>query len=109
MVMVGVKKPLLISISLFTLSLLLAVIWFTPSNPFSESLLSSTSSMSEMRGEKTDIWSVRRIVEWRPCKWWLNGDLSDNLHLVFCVEMLQLFRQRVVGIFDWIAMVGLIR
>ncbi|GMP34740.1 hypothetical protein CsSME_00007488 [Camellia sinensis var. sinensis] len=76
MVMVSVKKPLLISISLFTLSLLLAVIWFTPSNPFSESLLSSTSSMSEMRGEKTHIWSVRRIVEWRPCKWWLNGDLS---------------------------------
>ncbi|CAL5340306.1 unnamed protein product [Camellia sinensis] len=32
--------------------------------------------MFEMRGEKTDIWSVRRIVEWRPCKWWLNGDLS---------------------------------
>lgn len=24
----------------------------------------------------SDIWSVKRIVEWRPCKWWLQGHLT---------------------------------
>ena len=28
------------------------------------------------RSRKFDIWSVRRLVEWRPCKWWLDGDLT---------------------------------
>ncbi|CAF1934186.1 unnamed protein product [Brassica oleracea] len=23
-----------------------------------------------------DIWSVKRIAEWRPCKWWLHGHLT---------------------------------
>lgn len=25
------------------------------------------------RSEKVEIWSVRRIMEWRPCDWWLQG------------------------------------
>ena len=28
------------------------------------------------RSRKFDIWSVQRLVEWRPCKWWLDGGLT---------------------------------
>ncbi|GFZ07965.1 O-fucosyltransferase family protein [Actinidia rufa] len=70
MVVISVKKPLSFSISLFTVSLL-ALIWFSPSSPFSRISVSTLSAKS-----KIDIWSVRRLVEWRPCKWWLNGDVT---------------------------------
>ncbi|XP_058192781.1 O-fucosyltransferase 13-like isoform X1 [Rhododendron vialii] len=71
MVVTSAKKPLLFIISLFPLSIL-AVLWFSPSSPFSEPSLSVSSPMSG----KKDIWSVRRIMEWRPCKWWLDGHLT---------------------------------
>ena len=32
---------------------------------------------------KSDIWSVRRMVEWRPCKWWLQGHLSGKWSFKF--------------------------
>nr|DAD27141.1 TPA_asm: hypothetical protein HUJ06_028609 [Nelumbo nucifera] len=31
---------------------------------------------STLRSGKLDIWSVRRIFEWRPCKWWLEEDIT---------------------------------
>uniref|UniRef100_A0A2C9W1N1 O-fucosyltransferase family protein n=1 Tax=Manihot esculenta TaxID=3983 RepID=A0A2C9W1N1_MANES len=50
-------KPLFFAI--FTVSLLLAVMLLSPSTP-----------------GKLDIWSVGRVVEWRPCTWWLQGHLT---------------------------------
>ncbi|KAA8541901.1 hypothetical protein F0562_023053 [Nyssa sinensis] len=73
MFLTSVKKPLF-SILLVTLSLLLAVILLSSSSPFSKSYMSSISPMSTTRSEKSDLWSVRRIVDWRPCKWWLQVD-----------------------------------
>ncbi|KAI9162438.1 hypothetical protein LWI28_027355 [Acer negundo] len=63
-------KPVFITI--LTLSLFLALILLSPSSPFLS--LSFTSSASP-KG-KSEIWSVRRLVEWRPCKWWLQGHLT---------------------------------
>ncbi|KAF5726923.1 O-fucosyltransferase family protein isoform 1 [Tripterygium wilfordii] len=60
-------KPLFVAI--FTLSLVLAIILLSPSNPLSQDLVSSNSLVG-----KVDIWNVRRMVEWRPCKWWLQGN-----------------------------------
>ncbi|KAI3671530.1 hypothetical protein L1987_87268 [Smallanthus sonchifolius] len=25
---------------------------------------------------KSDVWSAKRILEWRPCNWWLQGHLT---------------------------------
>ncbi|KAJ9179058.1 hypothetical protein P3X46_010882 [Hevea brasiliensis] len=63
-------KPLFIAI--FTLSLFLAGILLSPSTLFSSSLVSPSYSSAG----KLDIWSVRRVVEWRPCGWWLQGHLT---------------------------------
>ncbi|KAL4607702.1 hypothetical protein ACB092_09G194100 [Castanea dentata] len=63
-------KPLFI-ILVVSLSLVLAIVLLLPSSPFSQTVLSSNSTLG-----KSDIWSVWRMVEWRPCKWWLQGHLS---------------------------------
>ncbi|GMH03634.1 hypothetical protein Nepgr_005473 [Nepenthes gracilis] len=63
-------KPLFTILLLF-LSLILALIFLSPSSLFSELSISSDSSLSYKRNVRLDIWSVRRIAEWRPCKWWL--------------------------------------
>ncbi|KAK1578628.1 hypothetical protein Q3G72_031813 [Acer saccharum] len=65
-------KPVFITI--LSLSLFLALILLSPSSPFSS--LSFTSSA--LPKGKSEIWSVRRLVEWRPCKWWLQGHLTHN-------------------------------
>ncbi|WCJ40573.1 O-fucosyltransferase family protein [Euphorbia peplus] len=63
-------KPLFIAI--FTISLFLAAIFLSPSSPFSSTLLSSP----HLSSGNLDIWSVKRLIEWRPCKWWLQGHLT---------------------------------
>ncbi|KAF6175304.1 hypothetical protein GIB67_021809 [Kingdonia uniflora] len=73
MVVVSVKP--LFSILIIFLSLILLTILFSPSTPFSQNFISPFSP------RKSEIWSVRRIVEWRPCKWWLEGHLTD----IFCM------------------------
>ncbi|XP_010250060.1 PREDICTED: uncharacterized protein At1g04910 isoform X2 [Nelumbo nucifera] len=66
-------KPLF-SVFLVVLSLLIAVVVLFPSVPFSESLIAQSLQRSTSRRGKLDIWSVHRVLEWRPCKWWLEGD-----------------------------------
>ncbi|XP_040371526.1 O-fucosyltransferase 13 isoform X2 [Rosa chinensis] len=63
-------KPMF-TVVVVTLSLILAVLVFSPTSPFYQSPLSLASPQ-----RKLDIWSVGRIVEWRPCKWWLQGHLT---------------------------------
>ncbi|KAJ9692634.1 hypothetical protein PVL29_011621 [Vitis rotundifolia] len=63
-------KPLF-SIVVLTLTLVVATFLISSPSPFSQFSLSPTSP-----SRKFDIWSVRRLVEWRPCKWWLDGDLT---------------------------------
>ncbi|KAF6138166.1 hypothetical protein GIB67_011006, partial [Kingdonia uniflora] len=75
MVVVSVKP--LFSILIIFLSLILLTILFSPSTPFSQNFISPFSP------RKSEIWSVRRIVEWRPCKWWLEGHLT-GLWIGFC-------------------------
>ncbi|GKV35830.1 hypothetical protein SLEP1_g44041 [Rubroshorea leprosula] len=62
-------KPLFVVIS--GLSLFLALVLLFPSTLFLQPPISSGSTPS-----RQDIWSVRRIAEWRPCKWWLQGHLT---------------------------------
>ncbi|KAF6151158.1 hypothetical protein GIB67_037366 [Kingdonia uniflora] len=69
MVVVSVKP--LFSILIIFLSLLLLTLLLSPSTPFSENFISPISP------RKSEIWSMRRIVEWRPCKWWLEGHLTE--------------------------------
>ncbi|KAE8709175.1 O-fucosyltransferase family protein isoform 2 [Hibiscus syriacus] len=59
-------KPLFIIIS--TLSLFLAIVLLSPSRP----IVPSNSSSSA----KSEIWNFKRIVEWRPCNWWLQSQLT---------------------------------
>lgn len=63
-------KPLF-GIVVLTLTLVVATFLISPPSPFSQFSLSPTSP-----SRKFDIWSVQRLVEWRPCKWWLDGDLT---------------------------------
>ncbi|KAM7254233.1 hypothetical protein ACFE04_031915 [Oxalis oulophora] len=61
-------KPLFIVI--FTLSIFVLVAFLYPhQNPILETLITSTSGNSV-------IWNVKRVAEWRPCKWWLQGHLT---------------------------------
>ncbi|KAF7843272.1 O-fucosyltransferase 13-like isoform X1 [Senna tora] len=69
MVLLSVKP--LFSILVFTLSLLLILVLLSSPTPFFLYRTSSDSHAGEV-----DIWSVRRLVEWRPCKWWLQGHLT---------------------------------
>ncbi|KAG7992551.1 hypothetical protein I3843_02G133600 [Carya illinoinensis] len=66
--MVALSVKPLFTILVVSLALLLAIILLSPSSPFSQISLPFNSPL------KLDIWTVRRIVEWRPCKWWLQGD-----------------------------------
>ncbi|KAI4355731.1 hypothetical protein L6164_004478 [Bauhinia variegata] len=71
MVVFSVKVKPLFSILVVSLSLfLLLALLFSPS-PFSENSIPLGSPIG-----KVDIWSVRRLVEWRPCSWWLQGHLT---------------------------------
>ncbi|KAI4329319.1 hypothetical protein L6164_021600 [Bauhinia variegata] len=63
-------KPLF-SILVVSLSLLLLLALLSPRSPFSGNSIPSDSPIA-----KVDIWSVRRLVEWRPCSWWLQGHLT---------------------------------
>ncbi|GER48419.1 O-fucosyltransferase family protein, partial [Striga asiatica] len=65
MVAPTVGKTLLIA-TLLSFSVFLALILFTPL-PFSQFPLSRPPS------ERAEIWSLRRLFEWRPCNWWLQG------------------------------------
>lgn len=76
-------KPLF-SILIVALSLLLAVILLSPRSPLSEPPVSAITP----RLGKSDIWSVPRIMEWRPCKWWLEGDLTGFLFSFLIFPML---------------------
>ncbi|KAK9149669.1 hypothetical protein Scep_008426 [Stephania cephalantha] len=55
-------KPLFTSLVVFS-SLVVAVFIFSPSVPSPSTLTAQDSSSSH-------IWSVRRMVGWRPCEWW---------------------------------------
>nr|GMC71244.1 O-fucosyltransferase 13 isoform X1 [Ipomoea batatas] len=66
-----VKKPLL-GVTVLTFSIFLAIILFPPLYPFSETPISLDSSLLE----RPEIWSLPRVVEWRPCNWWLRRDFS---------------------------------
>lgn len=68
MIAVSVKPSFLV---IFLFSLFIAVILLSPPNPFSQIWITSNSPL-----RNSDIWSVKRIVEWRPCKWWLEGHLN---------------------------------
>ncbi|KAK6915024.1 GDP-fucose protein O-fucosyltransferase [Dillenia turbinata] len=60
-------KPLL-SILIFTLTIFVALFLLSPTaSPYSQSLFSSVN-------RRPEIWSLRRTIEWRPCKWWLHPD-----------------------------------
>lgn len=60
------------TIAVVSLSLLLAMLLLSLSSPFSQTQMRLISS--SQHGEK-DLWSVRRMFEWKPCKWWLQGHL----------------------------------
>ncbi|KAL8153370.1 hypothetical protein V2J09_011130 [Rumex salicifolius] len=63
-------KPLF-TILVFFLSLVIALVFLSRSSLFSELSLPSGSLASDTAQVRTDIWSVRRVFEWRPCKWWI--------------------------------------
>ncbi|CAN1807482.1 O-fucosyltransferase 13 [Linum perenne] len=60
-------KPLFIT--LFTLSLLAAITLLSPTFPV-------IPVSPDYPTEGLAIWNIKRIVEWRPCKWWLQGHLN---------------------------------
>ncbi|XP_014633166.2 O-fucosyltransferase 13-like isoform X1 [Glycine soja] len=51
-----------------SLSLLFLLALQLPSSLFSQVHIYGEPSLGEV-----DIWSVRRLMEWRPCNWWLQG------------------------------------
>ncbi|KAL8465679.1 hypothetical protein ACS0TY_034959 [Phlomoides rotata] len=61
-----VGKTLLITALIF-FSAFLAVVLFSPSFPFYQTPPNSSLS------ERAHIWSLRRLFEWRPCNWWIQG------------------------------------
>ncbi|WJX42780.1 O-fucosyltransferase 13, variant 2 [Trifolium repens] len=63
-------KPLF-TIFVVSLTLLVVLTLLSPHYPFSLNPISREPSLGEV-----DIWSVRRLMEWRPCKWWLQGHLT---------------------------------
>ncbi|RDY12292.1 hypothetical protein CR513_02929 [Mucuna pruriens] len=60
-------KPVF-SVLVVSLSLLFLLALLSPPSPFSQNSISGKPSLGEV-----DIWSVRRLVEWRPCNWWLQA------------------------------------
>nr|XP_010927785.1 O-fucosyltransferase 13 isoform X2 [Elaeis guineensis]XP_010927786.1 O-fucosyltransferase 13 isoform X2 [Elaeis guineensis]XP_029121844.1 O-fucosyltransferase 13 isoform X2 [Elaeis guineensis] len=66
------KNPIRpLSYGLFLLIPFLTAVFFSSSNPFSAS-----SSFKSFSWEKSEIWSARRVVDWRPCDWWKTGALA---------------------------------
>ncbi|KAG9459668.1 hypothetical protein H6P81_004176 [Aristolochia fimbriata] len=57
------------------LPLLLVFVLFSPPTPFSEKIPQSDPAELSSKG-KLVIWDVRRIVDWRPCKWWKGGAIA---------------------------------
>ncbi|XP_052182654.1 O-fucosyltransferase 13 isoform X1 [Diospyros lotus] len=77
--MVAISVKILRSISVVIACLLIGAIWFSlsSSSPYSQWRSSAfIPTMSAVHAEKTDIWSVPRIVDWRPCRWWLRTHLT---------------------------------
>ncbi|KAI3954839.1 hypothetical protein MKW92_039022 [Papaver armeniacum] len=66
MVFFSVKPLFTVLVISLSLSLILVLISI-PSTPFSSNPSATTSSLNM---------SVRRMFEWRPCKWWLEGHLT---------------------------------
>ncbi|KAL9254213.1 O-fucosyltransferase 13-like protein [Drosera capensis] len=64
-------KPLL-TFLIISLSIILALVFLSPSSLFSELSISTSSSGIIGNHARFDIWNVRRVVEWRPCKWWID-------------------------------------
>lgn len=56
-------KPIC-GIVLLSSSLILTLVFLSPSSLFSQLSVPAP-------GVRTDIWSLQRVVEWRPCRWWL--------------------------------------
>ncbi|XP_071711601.1 O-fucosyltransferase 13 [Rutidosis leptorrhynchoides] len=71
MLSIFVKKPLL-TLTFFTIVLLFAVISLSPSSPFSYQI-----PLYSATGTTPVIWSAKRILEWRPCDWWIQGHFTD--------------------------------
>ncbi|XP_051135532.1 O-fucosyltransferase 13-like isoform X2 [Andrographis paniculata] len=61
-----IGKTLLTTTFIF-FSLFLALILISPSSPFSQTPIDAPVS------KRAEIWSLRRLSEWRPCSWWLQG------------------------------------
>ncbi|KAJ8755732.1 hypothetical protein K2173_024276 [Erythroxylum novogranatense] len=64
-------KPLIIAV--FAISSFLALLYLSPST---KPIPLNSSVLSVSHREKLSIWSVKRVMEWRPCKWWLQGHVS---------------------------------
>lgn len=70
-----VKKPYF-NFYAVTLLLVLSFIYLLSlSSPFFASSFSSFSLSTTGNGN-SNIWSVRRFIEWRPCDWWIRGHLN---------------------------------
>ncbi|XP_073017672.1 O-fucosyltransferase 13-like isoform X1 [Primulina eburnea] len=78
-----VGKTLLI-VTLIFFSLFLALFLFSPASQFPQESLNSSIS------EKAEIWTVRRIMEWRPCDWWLKGKPADICNGFLMMQLCQL-------------------
>ncbi|XP_055825839.1 O-fucosyltransferase 13 isoform X1 [Solanum dulcamara] len=61
-----VRKPLF-GVTILAFSLFLLLFFFPPFPFFSDPSVTFNSS----RLERPEIWSIRRLAEWRPCNWWL--------------------------------------
>nr|XP_043615195.1 O-fucosyltransferase 13 isoform X1 [Erigeron canadensis] len=64
------KKPLL-TLTFFTIILFFTLVSLSPSSPPFYQISFSPSATYE-----TDIWSAKRILDWRPCNWWLQGHFT---------------------------------
>ncbi|XP_039145903.1 O-fucosyltransferase 13 isoform X1 [Dioscorea cayenensis subsp. rotundata] len=61
---------------LLAIPFLLAILILSPSIPFSNrALLTSPRFFSRVRSSE-EIWSVTRVVEWKPCHWWTDRPLT---------------------------------
>ncbi|CAN4088489.1 unnamed protein product [Withania somnifera] len=66
-----VRKPLY-GVTLLAFSLFLLIFFFPPTPFFSDPSLPFNSSLLE----RPEIWSIRRLAEWRPCNWWLQPQIN---------------------------------
>ncbi|KAJ0974600.1 hypothetical protein J5N97_016565 [Dioscorea zingiberensis] len=61
---------------LIAIPLLLAILILSPSIPFSSNRLLRSPRFFSSARSKEEIWSVTRLVEWRPCRWWTDRPLN---------------------------------